>query len=132
MLDWNTIHLLAAKGAPLAVTGRIRSPQPRPPRTRRSFVAPALWLLAAILAAGLLALTVNRKEAAIRALPPDARAQILEHGLTELSTICHEPSASEGPLHARCVEQAKLVLLLPECGPECRTVATLALPHARR
>jgi hypothetical protein len=130
MLDWNMIHLLAAKGAPLSEgASALRA---RPPRPERSFVAPALILLAVIVVAFLMAMSVTRKEAEIRALPADARAQILRHGVAELQTLCREPSAADGPLRARCIDEARFVLMLPECGPGCRTAATAALPQPRR
>jgi hypothetical protein len=53
-------------------------------------------------------------------------------GQAELRTICRDPSAAEGPPREHCIEEARLVLALPECGPECRLVATAVLPHARR
>jgi hypothetical protein len=131
MLDWNTIHILAAKEASLAEGGRTATPRPSPSRTERSFAAPALGLLA-LLVVGIWTALALRKEAAVRALPASTRAQILQHGLAELRTICREPGAAQGPLRERCVEQAKFVLALPECGPQCRAVAIPVLPRARR
>jgi hypothetical protein len=89
-------------------------------------------LLALVVVAFSIAMSVRHKEAAIRALPADTRAQILQHSVEELQTLCRRPVAADGALHARCIEQAKVVLMLPECGTECRAAATAVLPHARR
>jgi hypothetical protein len=93
---------------------------------------PALLLFALCIAALLTTVSLRSKQEAFHALPPPTRSQLLEHGLAELRTMCSEPSAGDGPLHDHCIEEARLVLALPECGPPCRIVATAALPHARR
>jgi hypothetical protein len=131
ILDWNTIRVLAAKGAPLAEVTRAGAPGPSPPRPDGSFAAVALRFFVLIIVGVWIALAL-RKAAAIRNLPADARVELLQHGLTELKTICRDQGAADGPLRERCVEQAKLVLLLPECGSECRAVATPVLPRAHR
>jgi hypothetical protein len=93
---------------------------------------PALLLFALCIAALLTAVSLKSKQEALHALPAATRSQLLEHGRAELRTMCREPSAADGPLREHCIEEARLVLALPECGPECRLVATAVLPHARR
>jgi hypothetical protein len=132
MLDWTTIHLLSAKGALSTEDARHAVPSRRPPAPRRSFLVPALLLLGLLLVALFLTVANTRRQQEIRALPTEARAQILRHGLDELRTVCREPEAADGALRARCIEQARFLLLLPECGPECRSIAKAALPRARR
>jgi hypothetical protein len=130
MLDWTTIHLLAARGAaPSKLMSAPHAPRSLP---QRAFVVPALILFGVVAVAFWIAMSLGRKDAEIRVLPAAIRAQILQNGASELRTICREPSAVHGPLRARCIEQAKFVLALPECGPACQAAATAVLPHGRR
>jgi hypothetical protein len=111
---------------------RTAANQPRPRHERPTFAVPALILLAVCLGTFLTAISLRDKEAAISAWPPEARSQLLQHGLTELRTTCREPYAVEGILRDHCIEEARLMLALPECGATCRTDASATLPHGRR
>jgi hypothetical protein len=73
-----------------------------------------------------------RREDAIRELPAPARTQISQESVRELRSVCLESYAVHGPLRDHCVEEARFVLLLPECGPDCRNAANAVLPRSRR
>lgn len=98
----------------------------------RSFVTPALIFLALALAVLFGVVWLGNKQDAVRAMPPETRVQLLQHGLDELRSICRTSYAASGPVRDRCIQQASFVLLLPECDTACRTAATAIVPRARR
>jgi hypothetical protein len=91
-----------------------------------------LAALALALVTGGLLLGVTRGEEVVRKLPVEARTQIFRDNSTEVRSTCRQSYAEQGPLRDHCVEQARFILLFPECGPECRAAANAILPHARR
>ena len=104
----------------------------KPTRGRKAYLVPFLGVLALALVALLIGAILRSQDKAVRAVPPEARAQIFQQSLKELRSTCLESYAAQGPLRQHCIGQAKFVLLFPECGPECQKAATAVLPHAYR
>ena len=102
------------------------------PRRWRRYAAPALAIFAVLVAVLLGAITQRQKDKDVRDLPPGARAQIFQQSLTEVRSTCIEAYAQRGPLREHCIDQARFLMLFPECGSECRTAANVVLPHAHR
>jgi hypothetical protein len=105
---------------------------PTAPHRGRPHLIPILAALGVLLFGLFIAIAQNRKQEAVRDLPPEARAQIFRQDLSELRSICLEGYAARGALHDHCIEEAQFVLLFPECDPGCRATASAVLPHAHR
>jgi hypothetical protein len=101
----------------------------RPPRSYAIF---GLALVGLLLAAALVAVEQNRTIDSVRLVPVEVRAGLLQDGLTNLRSTCLAGYAAQGPLRDYCIDQAHFVVVLPECGPDCRAAAGAVLPHARR
>jgi hypothetical protein len=93
-----------------------------------------LGLIVGVLALywGGIALFREESAAGIQALPAPTRRQLYVDALNELDTICRGPAAAAGTLHDHCIDEARLILQLPECAAPCRLAALAVLPHARR
>jgi cytochrome b pre-mRNA-processing protein 3 len=65
-------------------------------------------------------------------LPPKERGAIFERVHDDLIRTCSLASAATGPLREHCLDEARLVLLFPECDDRCRRDATALLPRAHR
>ena len=129
MLDPHTINLQLARNARASDrSGRMNAPRSRRPRP---YLAPALLFLGLVVATVTFGVVLKQKADAIRALPNEVRAQIMGHALAELRSLCVEDYGRREPLRAHCIEQARFVMLLPECGPDCRAAATVVLPRVR-
>ena len=105
---------------------------PPPPRAPRSAAVPVAVAFALLLTGLAVALAQNQAVTAIRDLPSEARGRIFHERLSEVRSTCVQSYAARGPLRNLCVEEARLLLLFPECGPECRAAANTVLPHAHR
>ncbi len=68
----------------------------------------------------------------IRDLSPAERARTFERSLSEAEAACTTREARAGALHARCLGQAELLILFPECDARCQRLAETILPHSRR
>jgi hypothetical protein len=69
----------------------------------------------------------------IRDLPPGLRGELYRRSLGDAESACALPAAGDGgALHEHCLEQARFLLLFPECDAHCRTLATSILPRAHR
>jgi hypothetical protein len=101
---------------------------PRP----RSHALPVAVILGLVVVGVLIGAAEIRREQAIGALPPQARIRILGETVRELRSVCLEGYAANGPVRDHCIDEARFVLLLPECGPDCRTAANAVLPRTRR
>ena len=102
-----------------AVRGATESVVHRPTLTWRSRTPIAVAFgLAALALVGWLA-TSQSSTAALRGLPANQRAQLVERTLANLREVCH---GAERPRDF-CREQANLVLQLPECDQVCREQA---------
>ncbi|HEY2904135.1 MAG TPA: hypothetical protein VGL59_26340 [Polyangia bacterium] len=95
-------------------------------------MTPALVFLGLTLAVLFGVVWLGNKQEAVRALPPETRVKLLQHGLDELRSICRTPYATSGPVRDHCIQQASFVLLLPECGTACRNAAAAIVPRALR
>jgi hypothetical protein len=103
-----------------------------PTRGRNRYRVLGLVILALAVLALLIGVIRSSRDRAVRQVPGEARAQLLQQSLQELRSTCLESYASRGPLREHCIGQAKFVLLFPECGTECQKAAGAVLPHAYR
>jgi len=90
-------------------------------RHSRTPIAVALGVAALALLGWLV--TAAPSTAALRSLPADRRAQLVERTLANLRDVC---SGAERPREF-CRQQATLVLQLPECDQVCREEARTVL-----
>ena len=81
---------------------------------------------------GGVALFDESSTAGIERLPAQTRRGLYEETLNEVANVCRGDAASTGDLRDHCIEQARFLLRLPECGETCRHAVQVILPHARR
>jgi len=91
-----------------------------------------LGTLAILLGLAYVLATPGREAAQLHRLPDGARVALYQRTLAETTSLCRLPSAASGVVHDHCVEQARFLLMFPECDRECRFAAGSVLPHARR
>jgi hypothetical protein len=100
--------------------------------SRRAAIT-ALVAVLALLGAGLCFTRIDARDARqAESLPAQTRSELYAHGMEELTTICLQPSAVAGSLREHCLEQARFVVLLPECKSDCRSAVGAVQPHARK
>jgi hypothetical protein len=125
MFRWSTAN--AARHDP-PLRAEVGAPR-QAARSWRSYAIPIIVALALVVLGVVMGVVQNRKEATIRDLPPDARAQLFRQSLTEVRSLCLESYAAAGPVRDHCTAQARFILVFPECGPDCRLAARAVLPH---
>ena len=117
------------------------APQPAAPpeapgarrRRRWESLGGAVGVVAIMLAVGGGGILCERRvQAGVAELPAARRAAVVARVRAELAETCGEPEAATGPLHDRCVDSARFVLLFPECDAACARGARALLPRARR
>ena len=92
-----------------------------------AFLAGWMLLLVAVAAHGWV-----QNIRSIRSLSPAERVGTFERSLSKAEAACMTPEAGAGSLHDRCLRQAELLILFPECDARCQRLAEAILPHARR
>jgi hypothetical protein len=74
----------------------------------------------------------HRAHESITRLAPSERAAALGRLRHDIVETCQLPEAAAGPLRERCLRDASLVLLFPECDAACGQAARALLPQPRR
>jgi len=97
---------------------------------RRSW--PVLGTLAVLLGLAYVLATPRREAAQLRQLPDGAREALYQRTLAETSSLCRLPAAASGVVRDHCLEEARFLLMFPECDRDCRFAAGSVLPHAHR
>ena len=98
--------------------------------TARS-LGPILFVGVITLIAGL-AVGQWRSATSLRDIPEVVRVAQYRRALADAEETCTRPEAAEGPLRGHCVDQARFLILFPECDAHCRSVVEAILPRARR
>jgi hypothetical protein len=97
---------------------------PLPTSTRwRFYAVPTIAVAVLLLLRASMPLKRSFDERALRDVPAETRARLHAASLAEVREVCLGPNATRGPLRAHCLEQARFVQLLPECGSDCRAAA---------
>jgi hypothetical protein len=95
---------------------------------RRRGVLTALGIAVAGLLLGMLQWNADRQQRrAIMALAPAERRALVERTLRNLDLLCDHAMLSR-----QCEDEARLLLLVPECDRACQQRARRVLPHATR
>ena len=68
----------------------------------------------------------------LRALPAGVRADAYTRAMKDIEMVCNPPAAEDGPLAEHCRQQARFVVIFPECATDCRRLVEPLLPRARR
>ena len=95
---------------------------------RRHGVLLALGVIIAGILVGVLQWNADQEQRrAILALAPGDRQALVERTLGNLDALC-----GDAVLSRQCEDEARLLLLIPECDRACRQRARDSLPHATR
>jgi hypothetical protein len=88
----------------------------------------ALGIILAGILVGILQWNADQEQRrAIQALAPSERQALVERTLRNLDALC-----GDAVLSRQCEDEARLLLLIPECEPPCQQRARDSLPHATR
>jgi hypothetical protein len=88
----------------------------------------ALGIILAGILVGTLQWNADREQRrAIMMLAPAERQALVERTLRNLDSLC-----GDAVLSRQCEDEARLLLLIPECERPCRQRARDCLPHATR
>ena len=95
---------------------------------RRQGVLLALGIILAGIVVGALQWNADQEQRqAIIALAPAERQALVQRTLSNLDTLCRDAVLSR-----QCEDEARLLLLIPECERPCQQRARDSLPHATR
>ena len=93
---------------------------------RRRGVLLALGIIVAGILVGMLQWHADQEQRrALMAMAPASRQALVERTLGNLDTLC-----GDAVLSRQCEDEARLLLLVPECDGACRQRARECLPHA--
>jgi hypothetical protein len=95
---------------------------------RRQGVMLAVGIIVAGILVGSLQWNADQEERrAILELLPAQRQALIERTLGNLDALC-----GDAVLSRQCEDEARLLLLIPECGRSCQQRVRDCLPHATR
>lgn len=111
---------MASYGDIIPISSRRRGPPADGPNTTRRGPLPVLLFLVVLVAIGAIGMFLqSRAREAARSNAAEARQAIFSRAYLDLVKTCTLPDAARGPVREHCLQQAKFVLQLPECGPVC-------------
>jgi hypothetical protein len=70
--------------------------------------------------------------ASLRQVPEAVRVAEYRRALADAEQACTRPEAADGSLRAHCLDEARFLILFPDCDGRCRAVVEAILPRARR
>jgi hypothetical protein len=130
MAQWGTVISIEARRRP-GGTGTPPADEIRPGPSGRAFLVGLLSFCVVAVFALLIWVHQREGERQVREMPQDARLTLYTQVLAQVQS-CRDVSATTGPLRDHCTDQARFVLLFPECVGSCQRAAYDVLPHAHR
>jgi hypothetical protein len=109
---------------------RPEGPARDPSALRRTLGVMAVFLAMGLAALGLSALpTAESPREAVARMPEARRADFVERTRDDLEHACQRGDTVPDPVRTHCVEQARFLLLFPECKQDCQQLVSRFLPQ---
>jgi hypothetical protein len=119
------------RASPAALSPAVAAAAGGAGRARARFVAGAVVIALAVTLSGLTCGESRGTQEDLARQAPVERAAYFERAWTDLAAGCRAGPGESDAVHHHCVEQARFVLLFPECTADCRSRAMTLLPRSR-